>query len=37
MRHISKVEEDKCMVIKALDEEGKIKNYEFVGNLAEPL
>lgn len=37
IKHISKIEEDKCMVIRAVGDDGKIKNYEFVGNLAEPL
>jgi hypothetical protein len=34
---MSKIEEDKCLVIQALAEDNKIKNYEYVGNLAEPL
>ena len=27
IKHISKIEEDKCLVIRALDEDGNIKNY----------
>lgn len=27
IKHISKIEEDKCFVIRALDEDGNIKNY----------
>ncbi len=37
IKHVNKIEEDKCFVIRALDEDGNIKNYEFVGNIAEPL
>lgn len=37
IRHVSKIEEDKCLVIRALAEDNKIKNYEFVSNLVEPL
>jgi hypothetical protein len=37
IKHISNIENGKCLVIRALAEDGKIKNFEFVGNLAEPL
>ena len=37
IKHVSKIEEDKCFVIRALDDDNKIKNFEFVSNLAEPL
>lgn len=37
IKHVPKIEEDKCLVIRTIDDEGKEKNLEFVGNLAEPL
>lgn len=37
IKHVPKFEDDKCFLIRALDEDNKIKNYEFIGNLAEPL
>lgn len=37
IKHISDIKETNCLVIRALAEDNKIKNFEFVGNLAEPL
>ena len=35
IRHITKIEEDKCLVIRAEMEDKVIKNFEFYGNNVE--
>lgn len=38
MKHISRIEDEKCLIIRATTEDNnKLKNYEFYGNNAEAL
>lgn len=37
MKHISKFDLDKCLVIRAVMEDNRPKNFEFYGNNAEAL